>query len=321
MGLFNSAVLDIIIGLTFVYLLLAILCTAANEWLATVTRRRAKMLEKGIKQLLGNQSTSTKANPNAFYTAFYEHPVIRSMMHDQHHPSYISSRTFTSAVIDIMDPKADARDASVAAAVNELPEGNVKRSLVAQIKHERNARGDAHDAIEAWFNDAMDRVTGWYKRRTQAWTIIIALVLTLLANADTVQITRRLWADPVLRSKVVEEAKVRAQKPRPTISVEYEDEKDPTQPTVTKRNEGNELSDQEKVLLGQMLGWQSVAKDGAKEWFERLLGWLLTILALSLGAPFWFDILNKFVNIRYTGKSPDEVAKTPEKRPVRKERT
>ncbi|HKG45906.1 MAG TPA: hypothetical protein VKB02_04220, partial [Pyrinomonadaceae bacterium] len=60
----------------------------------------------------------------------------------------------------------------------------------------------------------MDRVNGWYKRRTQ-------LFLVLIANANTIEIVRKFSRDPVLRSAVVEEAKVRAQKPRPTISVEY----------------------------------------------------------------------------------------------------
>jgi hypothetical protein len=141
----------------------------------------------------------------------------------------------------------------------------------------------------------------------------------LLANADTIHIARRLWTDPVLRSAVVEEAKTRAQKPRPSVSVEYLDENDPTKPTVT-RNEGNTLSDQERALLGQLLGWRGSLKDNTgQDWFERVFGWLLTVLALSLGAPFWFDLLNKFVNIRSNGKSPDEIAKTPAKQesPVR----
>jgi hypothetical protein len=117
----------------------------------------------------------------------------------------------------------------------------------------------------------------------------------------------------------MEEAKVRAQKPRPTISVEYKDEDDPTNPSVTK-NEGNELSEKERDLLGQMLGWHdNVFKDetgkplGLTDWFKRIIGWLLTILALSLGAPFWFDMLNKVMNVRFAGKSPDEASKKPDK--------
>jgi hypothetical protein len=48
-------------------------------------------------------------------------------------------------------------------------------------------------------------------------------------------------------------------------------------------------------------------------WFERIIGWLLTIFAISLGAPFWFDVLNRFMNLRSAGKSPEEKGKPPEK--------
>jgi hypothetical protein len=119
----------------------------------------------------------------------------------------------------------------------------------------------------------------------------------------------------VLRSRLIEEAKARSQKPPPTISVEYEDDADPTQPTVIRtEGEGNQVTEQERQLLGQLIGWQGSLGDNTwKDWLERLLGWLLTVLALSMGAPFWFDLLNKFMNVRYTGKSPDETSKKPEK--------
>jgi hypothetical protein len=300
MGLFNSTVLDVIIGLVFVYLLLAILCTAANEWVAALTRRRGKMLAKGITQLLSDPD---------LLKAFYQHPLIRSLRHDDNHPAYLSPRTFTSVILDLISP-GSRELADVRTSAAQLPESDVKASLTALLN--RSDIQTSEEAIEAWFNDAMDRVTGWYKRRTQVWTVVIALGLTLFANADTIQIARRLWSDPALRAAVVEEAKVRAQKPRPTISVEYEDEQDPTQPTITK-NEGNTLSDKERDILGQLLGWQGGWSDFKKALPGVLVGWLLTILAISLGAPFWFDMLNKFVNIRYSGKSPDEKPKGPEK--------
>lgn len=316
MGLFNSIILDVIIGLVFVYLLLAILCTAANEWVAALTRRRGEMLRKGIKQLLSDQPIRGETNPQAFVREFYKHPLITSMTHDANHPTYISPRNFAAVVTDILTaskPGIIAFEDLEAGAV-ALPEGHVKKSILALVQRSPRDLESAQSAIEGWFNDAMDRVSGWYKRRTQVWTIIIALSLTLAANADTVRITRQLWTDPVLRAAVVEEAKVRAQKPRPTISVEYQDEDDPTNPTVT-RNEGNQLSGQERALLGQLLGWHGPLRENLR--WDSLLGWILTVLALSMGAPFWFDVLNKFMNVRYAGKSPDEKAKGPEKPDVK----
>ncbi|HEX8293030.1 MAG TPA: hypothetical protein VF570_14825, partial [Pyrinomonadaceae bacterium] len=153
----------------------------------------------------------------------------------------------------------------------------------------------------------------------QVWTVIVAAVITLLSNADTIQIGRRLWTDPVVRSAVVEEAKARAQKPRPSITVEYPNEDDPTNPVVTDLNakgEGNVLSDKERALLGNLLGWRrsDIENLTFPGLLQHLVGWALTILAVSLGAPFWFDVLNKFMHVRSAGKSPDEIAKRPEKK-------
>jgi hypothetical protein len=321
MGLFNSTILDVIIGLIFVYLLLSILCTAANEWAAALTARRANTLKRGIEQLLRGQrltvqsppaihSPPGEAVPTTLIDAFYAHPLIKTMFNGEKPPTYLSPRNFSTALADIITGgQGPAAFDDLVTAVSAMPPGEVKTSLLAVLRHSDKDL-DKLRAIEGWFNDAMDRVSGWYKRRTQLWTILIAVGLTLVANADTIQITRKLWTDPVLRAAVVEEAKVRAQKPRPTVSVEYKDEDDPTNPTVT-RNEGNQLSDKERELLGQLIGWHSGWRNNLN-WLTPL-GWLLTVLAISMGAPFWFDMLNKIMNIRFAGKSPDERAKVPEK--------
>jgi hypothetical protein len=308
MGLFNSTMLDVIIGLIFVYLLLSILCTSANEWVSTITRRRGELLRKGIHQLLENQTIPGDEDKDGFLRAFYRHPLITSIMHDKNHPAYISPRVFTAVVTDLLTAaKPGSIDfTDLEGGAKTLPDGQVKKSILAVVQRSNRQLEAAQAAIEGWFNDSMDRVTGWYKRRTQIWTVVIALALTAVANADTVQIVRRLWQDPVLRSAVVEEAKVRAQKPAPTISVEYKDEDDPTNPTVT-RNEGNTLSGKERELVGQLLGWHGPFLTNLG--WTTLIGWPLTILALSMGAPFWFDLLNKFMNVRFAGKSPDEKPK------------
>jgi hypothetical protein len=55
---------------------------------------------------------------------------------------------------------------------------------------------------------------------------------------------------------------------------------------------------------------QILPKQPALFW-TKILGILLTAIAASLGAPFWFDLLNRFVSIRSTGKAPEERPKGP----------
>src|SRR5882672_6916078 len=106
MGMFNSNVLDIVIGVVFVYLTLAILCTAANEWVAAITKRRGSTLAKGIKQLLAGQPTKGGTGPEAFIQEFYKHPLITKMHDGAKHPAYMSARTFAVVVTDLVNKAA-----------------------------------------------------------------------------------------------------------------------------------------------------------------------------------------------------------------------
>ncbi len=305
-GIFNSTVLDVAIGLTFVYLLLGIFCTAINEWIAGIFKTRANTLKEGIHILLDNQPFGNAR----FLDAFYKHPVIAGMTRGDAHPSYLAARTFATTLMDLATPtvKGPIAVQDLVAGVNALPDGDVKSALVALVGSAGNDIEKAQRNIEDWFNDSMDRVSGWYKRTVQIWTIAIAVALTVVANADTLALARQLWVDPALRSAVVEQAKQRAQMPRPTSIVEYTDKNDPLKPTV-KPTQSDTLTEQESRTLGRIVGWTraSVPTD-AEHWLLRILGWIFTVIAVSLGAPFWFDSLNRLMNLRSAGLEPAKQA-------------
>jgi len=250
--------------------------------------------------------------------SFYKHPLVTGLMDEGQSGegkfSYMSARSFAKAIMDLVTPQQPGSITydQLETGIKNLPDGDVKKTLLALIQNTNNNLQQAQRAIEGWFDDTMDRVSGWYKRRTQLWTLIVAGVLTIATNADTLHIARQLWTEPVLRSAVVESARERAAQPRPTVNVGNANPGSPTNPQVTPSG-GDGLTDAESALLGQILGWKGVQGWGILDWFERAAGWILTILAVSLGAPFWFDTLNKFVNLRSAGKSPDETAKTPQK--------
>jgi hypothetical protein len=307
-GLFNSTTLDVILGLVFVYLLLAIMCTTINEWLAGILNTRSDNLAAGIKQLLDAQPDAS-GNTNSFLQKFYAHPLISGMLTpgtsgDSAHPSYLPARTFATAVMDLATPgKPGAITfADLEGGVKAMPNGDVKTALLALIQNAHSNLSQAQKNIESWFDDTMDRASGWYKRRTEVTTVIIAVVLTVGANADTINIVRALWQNPTQRALLVQKAKARANEGLGnTVSVKYENKDKPLQPTTIR-----EVSKDELEALGAVLGWR---KDNANVdfwgWAERLLGWFLTIVAVSLGAPFWFGILTKIVNIRNAGKKPE----------------
>jgi len=343
-------ILDVAIGISFVYLLLALICTTVNEMIAGKLRTRARFLDQGISRLFGNDQTLKEK--------LYAHPLIRSLSSDNDvNPSYIPAGKFATALMDILfgggkprtdypavreaiaaarrtaaerpskktdeeKPPAAAADPTPAA---DAPDDHLAKSLTAVFKHEVPEESDIRGAIEQWFDDGMDRVSGWYKRHTQKIVLILAAVVTLALNADTLNIANTLWVNPAIRAALVEEAKIRSQKARPEEllpMVEYPNPQDPTASEPVNAPE-QALSPKEQELLGQLTGWSEEWQkwrvcraghglfQGTGLWlvnviWTHFLGWLLTIIAVSMGAPFWFDTLNRFMNIRNAGRAPDE---------------
>jgi len=307
-GLFNSTTLDVILGLVFVYLLLAIMCTTINEWLAGVLNTRSTNLSAGIKQLLDKQAQVKDGDEDAFLKMFYDHPLISGMCRPgktgtDAHPVYIPSRTFATAVMDIATPNTSGAITytDLESGIKAWPDGDVRKALLALIQNAHGDLGQAQKNIEAWFDDSMDRVSGWYKRKTQAATVVIAIVLTVGANADTIAIVRTLWKNPTQRALLVQQAEKRhAEESEPAVTVKYDNKDKPLQPTPIRKASKDELD-----ALGNVLGWKAnTMPSDSLGWLERILGWFLTMVAVSLGAPFWFDILNKLVNVRNAGNKP-----------------
>ena len=237
-GLFGSAILDTAVGLVFIYLLLAVFCTTVNEWISGIFSSRAKFLEQGIRQLLQDPKGAAD-----LLKSFYAHPVIASLMDGQSHPSYIPARSFSRVVMDLVTPNVPGTldFKALEDGINNLPAGRVKTTLLALIQDAHQDLATAQRNIEAWYDDAMERVSGWFKRHTQVVTVAVALLITVGTNADTLYMAQRLWADPGMRSKLVQQASTEAKALNPNSA---------TPPTAA------EISTEESQLVGSVLGWR-----------------------------------------------------------------
>jgi len=217
-------------------------------------------------------------------------------------------------------------------AVSELPDSELKHTLQTLMNRPDLSLDEIEANISRWYDETMDRVSGWYKRNTQIILTLIALGVSVLLNADTLRIANSLIRDPALRAAVAEAARDR-------INVQ---EKQATQPAAggampsglaaidpnapapsmaaAEPQVGIDKVPQQLAELRIPLGWEEndYAKlrsafhgKGLKDFsthdvFNKLTGLILTALALSLGAPFWYDVLNKVVNVRRSGKAPEK---------------
>jgi hypothetical protein len=318
--------LDVAIGIAFVYLLVSLLCSAIVEGAEAILKRRAKDLEMGIGELLRDPKLVAQVYNHPLMTGLFKgtyQPGMRNL------PSYIPSRSFALAIMDLLISPDAAQHAGVAGAAPgaakpsvgmntaALVDGMTDDPLADQARHAvltlvNAASGDAQKArenIEFWFDTAMDRVSGWYKRRSQRALFIIGLAVAIGLNIDTVRILRELMTNKSKREAVV------------AIATNYSKQQ-PATVDIT-----NEFAEANKQLgmLGLPLGWPPCASCNKSQiklldpcwrgcWKYNLttaggltiFGWLLTAFAVCLGAPFWFDVLNKFMVVRSTVKPKEK---------------
>jgi hypothetical protein len=424
--MFGSNLLEMAIGLIFVFLLVSLVCSAASEIMECWLRNRSTDLERGIRELFG-LDPGEKSPP--MMAALYDNPMISGLFRGKYAqeakgtwqrvrnvvlqdimrkgpglPSYIPARNFALALMDLAtapgapgvatlagtgSPPAGAvtRNSGATGATPSIPPPNVTITLTAipaappppgqpgnrltdfrnavaanQILPEQLRAGlltlidaagsdvaKARENIENWFNAAMERVSGWYKRRTQLILLALGFGIAAVFNIDTIIITQRLSTDKSLRESLVaaasDYAKANAESqaasappgtsvstagtpaasssatagastaggvtPGSPSSQSANPQASPSQTTPTKAEQAFEENYDRLQHLGLPIGWdtdesKALVAHGLwlnkRAWTRKLLGWIITALAVSLGAPFWFDMLNKVVNVRSTIK-------------------
>jgi hypothetical protein len=295
---------------------------AATEAGTAITRRTLGTLKKEVK-------------------AFTEkHPELEGLME----AALQKAEQLKGEIDDVLEkqPKEKGTDSALAqvrrgiAALSVIsPEVNQSLSALLLNVEEYVAQGEtqlakARGNVETWFNDSMDRVSGAFKRYSQMVALLIGLVVALLLNVDSIDLTLYLWREPAVRQALAQNA---AQFEIPQDQLET----DPEQALQNLReqfaglslpigwgmNEGQSLSvsDPNCQLFpntGQAFGIPIIGttrciappqSTSQTNILLKLLGIFLTALAARQGAPFWFDILKRFVNLRSTGTKPDEKAK------------
>lgn len=265
----------------------------------------------------------------------YDHHLVRSHAEGGEKPSYIPADTFATAVLDILTSGSEARSIkSVRGSVEDLPKDLPLRSALLSILSEVGGDLDAfREELKTWYDNSMDRVSAFCKKHTQIAVLVIAVLTAGLTNADTLQMGKMLSRNDVLRQAAAQQAVSVARGERlfpdgagssgpgmtasfdttadtssspgslaPADSVSFDALADRTQEYVRSYND-----------LGLPIGWGNAnlpanySSLGAilQYWTSKILGLLLTALAISLGAPFWFDVLRKVSMIRSSGRSPN----------------
>jgi len=272
--MFNSSVLETAIGIIFLFLVASLVVMAAQEFVTSVMKLRAAVLVKGLETLLASNG-STKD----LYEKIISHPLVAIT---GVRPSYIATEHFSTAVMDTLGVRSNLVDAykALKIRIGNLPDGRLRTVLSSLCREGETDVRQFEKRLQDWFDQGMDRVSGEYKRYAQWISLGLGVAVAFGFGIDAIAAADTLWKEPALR-----EALTRA-------SAEYLQQPQGSSPNLTGLMAS--FSD---------FGFRPIWTGGLR--LAALPGCAITALAVTLGAPFWFDTLKQLVNIRGAGPKPD----------------
>jgi hypothetical protein len=328
MAFLNS--LDVLIGLIVIYLTLALACTVINEWIDATLHVRASQLRNSIAQMLSTTDS------DSLWNDFYEHPLIKGLVRNtsffgiikrKDKPTYISPVTFRRVLMGVLKKLVNKEQIDTATSFTQiestlksLPESAIKQRLITIIEDVKLNTDNAAKRLEAfqaaldqWFNESMERTSDWYKRRVQLWTFFSAILFCTILNVDTLKMAQYLWQNPEARAAYVKAAgTIIRQTSRDSLVLDSLKKQlsngDSLQISKAKQ-QIDSLTNRLRTQIAQgttiPMGWETeeIPTSGPLwYWLRKLAGLIISIGAVSAGAPFWFDMLRNVMNIRNSVK-------------------
>ncbi len=319
-----SSVIDITVSLTFIYLVLSLVAAEIQEIFATIFEWRAKHLKESIAHLLGEENSAGELTQK-----LYSNPLIQCLNQKAKSrakstgPSYISAPIFAVALLDLLEEIGSDNQNTIEQIIiniktSGLPIG-LQNSLIALAKRARSEKQQTEKQIQklqqeiaTWFDKSMERASGVYKRNAKGIAAIISLVLAISANVDTIHIVSTLSKDRELRSaidRVTEQVFI--SNPDAISCLNLAEDRLDRANCLTPIKSSIDLVFEDFSPLP--IGW-NFSHPGKKQLnpfnltnlSKIIIGWLISAIAISMGAPFWFGVLNKVINIRYTGAKPSD---------------
>ena len=232
--MWGSAVVDTVFGLAFVFSAVALLSSVVVEWWATVQRKRAKFLLRGVQAMLVDDFgpgrrwwspagvwAALRAEQRLYRAVLYPtvgdaagselvrvmaHPLLRA--HRQADPdgrytrlpAYMPAPEVAAALVDVL--LGQPATGQIPERIDGLGTRALARSLRVLWERADGDRGAFLVGIEGWYEGQMQRVSGWYKRWSKRWIVVIGALIALVFSVDSLRIAQALYTDPVVRAAV-----------------------------------------------------------------------------------------------------------------------
>ena len=292
--------LDILLGLTVVMLVASMAVTVLTQIWTAIFNTRGNHLRNGLIDLLNQLHCSlTQEDAKAIAEHLLKHPLIRdganrmgSLIHRDeltrllleaaagkgcHVLHHLARQALVNALKQNGIPDADGalksiRDTALALELT-CP------ALAVSARHDlailQAASSDFVAKINGWFDQTIDRISARFTFTTRQITLCIAVVVVVVTQMDTVALVNRLSTDDALRNSLVQKA----------YAQERLSAMDPHQITILASRDVFPIARNPKDWLG---AWH----------LSKIPGTAISVLLLSLGAPFWFEALKNMLRLR-----------------------
>ena len=327
-----DAILEVAIGLVFVWIILSAATMEAQNVFGRLFQTKAKFLRKMILEMFGGDEK--------YVEAFYEHPAIqelyrRGIFNRRKYPDYIPNPVFAEVALEIFvnlgigeDERKDG--VSLQEIINRVDTiykdnpilgYNLRRILpnfdgdefIAKSRSIEKRAGEIKKGVESWFDASMIRASFWYKEKAQVIAFLLGLSIAFAINVDTVEIARQLWRDPTLRQTLVAQAEAIKPESEPISVVDlegyYQDLHLPVGWTSdrleTTSCSGISVQNDYLVVATEGGCYQVSSLPAFGDfwgWVVKLLGLTFSAFAAMQGAPFWFDMLRKLLDLKNGSK-------------------
>lgn len=272
----GSTVLEVAVGMSFCYATVALTVSTVQEGLASALHLRAHSLLDGIKTMLNDPEFTGLARQ------LYGHALVNP--HDdgasgdqgalKAKPSYIEPVHFAIALVDAIQT-IPGNYTQLGRDIDALPDPQVRRALLGIYQRAGGDMKQFQEGVAGWFDSAMERVSGEYKRRSLMVSVLLTLLMAIMFNIDSIHLFRTLWQHPALVAELG------------------------AAPATVDAHAMQQL-------FALPIGWSTFPPllDGA--FAMQVAGWVITASTALFGAPFWFATLQRVMQLRGTGAKPEE---------------
>ena len=307
--MFIPVFIDVALSLVAIFFILCTSVASFNEVITAFIKGRGRFLKRSISVLLD------EANNIGFMDKIYSSPHIYKdrifswLGRKSYLPANISADNFSNAIMEevnkLFSNSPEVSIDKLLESVRNMPEGHLK-NLFLQFTY--GVEGDLEKVkgkIVAWYNLNMDSVSKLYKLRLKTISLITGLIFCIVLNIDAINYTAFLWTNKNSRDIIVNYAEGLAQRPAP-----IEKSVNPDSVNIVSNIKAMQDSLQVISQFNIPLGWDHVLSDNSfiakkgnqPNWLLfgliKVIGIFLSATAISMGAPFWFEVLNKIVGVK-----------------------